>query len=132
MTLERNLGGERNPGGKAHGGIAALAMIILLGSYETVSAEPERDPRQVVVSTKGVDFSDPRSVAAFDRRLQWAAAAACDSDQPGSFTTTLADSRCARESVARAVQQIDRPLLSKLHGQAVTMAMGDDRQAERR
>ena len=121
---------EHNPRGKVRGGVAALAMIILLGAYETVSAEPVRDPRQVAVSTKGVDFNDPRSVAAFDRHLQWAAAAACDSNQPGSLAATLSDSRCARESVARAVRQIDRPLLSKLHGQLVTMAMSDNSQAE--
>jgi hypothetical protein len=48
---------EHNPGGRLRGGIAALAMIILLGAYETASAEPARDPRQVVVSTKGVDFN---------------------------------------------------------------------------
>jgi UrcA family protein len=124
VTLERNLRG------RAHGGIAALAVIILLSASEPVNAELARDPHQAVVSTKGVDFNDPRSVAAFDRRLQWAAAAACDSNEPGSLTATLSDSRCARESVARAVQQIDRPLLSKLHGQLMTMAMSDDSQAE--
>lgn len=123
MTSERNLRGGARGGG-------ALAAVILLSASGPVNAEPARDPRQVVVSTKGVDFNDPGSVAAFDRRLQWAAAAACDSNEPGSLAATLSDSRCARESVARAVRQIDRPLLSKLHGQLVTMAMSDSSQAD--
>ncbi len=100
-----------------------LATTCSLGAVATAQAETfGREQTQVVVSAKGVDFRDPDAVASFDERLRQAAIRACDSQQPRVLAVRAADRQCARESWEAAVRQVDRPLLSQLHGRKIEMA----------
>jgi len=100
-----------------------IATVCSIGGSVSAHAESfPRDPTEVLVSVRGYDFRDARSVASFDERLRRAAIQACDSGQPGSRAVKASDSQCARESWEAAVRKLDQPLLSQLHGQKIDMA----------
>ena len=81
-----------------------------------------REPTQIKVSTLGVDFRDPKSVAEFDARLHHAAVTACDSGQSRILATVASDQKCAWASWQTAAKAINQPLLSQLHGQMIYLA----------
>ena len=85
-------------------------------------AEDGPEPVSIRVSTRDVDFKDPKSVAAFDERLRRAAVAACDSGQPRMLKFVLEDDQCARKAWKDAVRSIDQPILNAMHGQVTMLA----------
>ena len=100
-----------------------LAAACTIGGAVSANAEPsQREPTQIVVSTRDVDFHDVRSVASFNRRLRRAAIQACDSGEPMVLAVVASDRQCANESWEAAVRHLNQPLLSQLHGQRIEMA----------
>lgn len=94
------------------------------GGFSAYAERFQREPTQIVVSARDVDFHDARSVASFDARLRRTAIQACDSGEPKVLAIQSADSRCARESWDAAVRELHQPLLSQMHGQKIDMARG--------
>jgi UrcA family protein len=102
-----------------------IATACSIGGAASAYAEPfQREPTQVIVSARDVDFRDARSVASFDERLRRAAIDACDSGEPSRLAVKSADSRCAHESWEAAARSLHQPLLSQLHGRKIDMARG--------
>lgn len=103
--------------------VVLAAIVCTFGAASGAHAQmPQREPTQVVISARGVDFNNPRAVADFDTRLRWAAIVACDSGDPKPLRVQSEDARCARASWEAAVKRLDQPLLSQRHGQAVALA----------
>ncbi len=97
-----------------------LALITPALAAPTRSAGPQA-PDVRTISTAGVDFRDPAAVSAFYRRLRDAAGAVCDSYAANSRVTSQ-DVACTENALAKAVRELDRPLLTALHdGGAATL-----------
>ncbi len=75
----------------------------------------DRQPAQVHVSAKHVDFNNARETRGFYAKLNAAAQRVCTSEVSDPMTT-MADAACEREAVSDAVKQIDAPQLSAFHG----------------
>jgi UrcA family protein len=84
-----------------------------------VVAQPEwpRTLTEVRVSMVGVDLSDKTSAERFYGQLKSASKRVCDSKM-SDLGVKLADNRCARASLNRAVDQINQPMLSIAAGRA--------------
>ncbi len=91
--------------------LLSLALLALCLAGPALADEPV--PTRVV-STRGVDYANPASVADLYVRLRRAARAVCPGDGPGLASQTTAD-RCRAEALDRALGQIDRPELYALH-----------------
>jgi UrcA family protein len=78
-------------------------------------AQAPREPTEVSVSIKDVNFANPNDVAGLYRRLRIAAHQACDSniDTPSAKTQ---DHACAAKALDGAVQSIHQPALLAMHG----------------
>ena len=93
---------------------AALSFAALTAGAANAQ---ERQPEQVQVSAKHVDFSKVREARNFYARLKVAAKTVCSSEVSDPITQ-MEDAACEREAVSDAVKQIDAPQLSALHGHA--------------
>ena len=91
---------------------AALSFAALAAGAANAQ---ERQPAQVRVSAKHVDFNNDRETRGFYAKLNAAAQRVCTSEVSDPMTT-MADAACERDAVADAVKQIDAPQLSALHG----------------
>jgi len=91
---------------------AALSFAALAAGAANAQ---ERQPAQVHVSAKHVDFNNDRETRGFYAKLNAAAQRVCTSEVSDPMTT-MADAACERDAVADAVKQIDAPQLSALHG----------------
>ncbi len=78
-------------------------------------AQPAREPTQVRVSIKGVDFANQGDVAQLYNRLRRAASDACNSDID-SLAAQAQDRACADKALDGAVQSLHQPLLVAMHG----------------
>jgi UrcA family protein len=90
---------------------AALSFAALAAGAANAQ---ERQPAQVHVSAKHVDFSNARETRGFYARLNAAAHRVCTSEVSDPMTA-MADAACEREAVTDAVRQIDAPQLSALN-----------------
>jgi len=90
---------------------AALSFAALAASAANAQ---ERQPAQVSVSAKHVDFNNAREARGFYARLSAAAHQVCTSEVSDPMTA-MADAACEREAVSDAVKQVDAPQLSALH-----------------
>ena len=90
---------------------AALSFAALAAGAANAQ---ERQPAQVSVSAKHVDFNNAREARGFYARLSAAAHQVCTSEVSDPMTA-MADAACEREAVSDAVKQVDAPQLSALH-----------------
>jgi len=102
--------------------VATLTSACALHTAADAQSQSGREPVEIRVSVRSVDFNDPRSVADFDQRLARAARAACDSGASYDLGIKMDDARCARTAWAQTVKSLNQPLLSALHGQTTTLA----------
>jgi len=102
--------------------VAAVCSLAALQSPAVAQSATDREPVQIQVSTRYIDFSDARSVAEFDQRLARAAQIACDSGAAYSLAIKMQDAACARSAWEQAVRSLDQPLLSARHNQTTTLA----------
>jgi len=94
---------------------AALSFAVLAaGAANAQAGTQERQPAQVSVSAKHVDFNNAREARGFYARLSAAAHQVCTSEVSDPMTA-MADAACEREAVSDAVKQVDAPQLSALH-----------------
>ena len=67
------------------------------------------------IGTRGFDFSNAKDVSAVHRMLWRTAKSVCDSHIERQFAATMSDSRCAEESLDRAVALVNQPMLTAYH-----------------
>ncbi len=91
---------------------AALSFAALAAGAANAQ---DRQPEQIYVSAKHVDFNNDRETRTFYARLNAAAQRVCTSEVSDPMTT-IADAACERDAVSDAVRQIDAPQLSALDG----------------
>jgi UrcA family protein len=94
-----------------------MSLVIaaaVVGASAAQAREPARTPTEIRL-TQVVDFHDAGQVQALHLRLGRAARAACDSGMGRDLGAALADARCARDSLDRAVARLDQPTLTALH-----------------
>jgi len=91
---------------------AALSFVALAAGAANAQ---ERQPAEISVSAKHVDFSKVRETRNFYARLKVAAKTVCTSEVSDPMTQ-MEDEACERDAVSDAVKQIDAPQLSALHG----------------
>lgn len=91
---------------------AALSFAALAAGAANAQ---ERQPAQVHVSAKHVDFNNAHETRGFYAKLNAAAHRVCTSEVSDPMTA-MADAACEREAVSDAVKQVGAPQLSALHG----------------
>ena len=97
---------------------AALSFAALAAGAANAQ---ERQPAQLHVSAKHVDFNNARETRGFYAKLHAAAERVCTSEVSDPMTS-MADAQCTRQAVAEAVGQINAPQLSALEGESATAA----------
>ena len=105
-------------------GATFVAVCSALALHSVAAAQPQsnREPVELRVSTRYVDFNNPQSVADFDQRLSRAAQTACDSGASFDLRIRIEDAQCAHKAWERAAKSLDQPLLSALHHQTTSLA----------
>ncbi len=105
--------------------IAAVGVASLLTAVGGAAQASERTPSERV-SIANVDFRDPAAVKALYERLRSAARDVCRSPVTISATMIGLDRACVDRTVAAAVHDVDRPMLTALANQneAVRTASG--------
>ncbi|MCR6659857.1 MAG: UrcA family protein [Asticcacaulis sp.] len=97
--------------------IAALSFGAL--SFAALAAgaanAQERRPAEVVVTAKHLDFTNAREARTFYTRLKAAAKTVCTSAVYNS-RTAMEDEACEDRALTNAVEDINAPQLSALHG----------------
>ena len=94
-------------------------LCITLGAALVAVAAPAlaadtADLRVKPVSTSGVDFHNRDAVRALYARLQGAAEAVCDTSRERG-RVSAEDRACVEKALAKAVQSVDRPMLTALY-----------------
>ena len=95
--------------------VAALAASFLAGVG--AAASPVDAPAVRRLSVAKVDFTDPQAVKTFHERLRRAAREACNSGYLIATQLIDADRACTEATLADAVAQTNRPLLTAMHQQ---------------
>ncbi len=99
----------------------ALVFCTLLLVAGPACASSPREPDSIVVSTRGVDFSNPSDVSALHYRLRFAAKAVCNSDHDEDIAIRDADNRCRVAALAAAMRDVSRLQLSAAEGASVSI-----------
>ncbi len=105
------------------------ALTLLLAGLMVSSAalaESPRDPTEVRVSVKDVNFANPTDVAKLYRRLRIATYNACDSDID-TATAHAADRACAAKALDGAVQAVAQPSLLALYSGSHDLKVASNR-----
>ena len=93
----------------------ALGISFALAASITSAHADSAEARSVVVSTKGLDLSQPADVERLYARLRRAAREVCEPLESRSAVTQTAWRTCKEGALARAVAAVDHPALSKRH-----------------
>ncbi len=97
--------------------VAALAASFLGGVGAASAATGADAPAVRRLSIAKVDFSNPEAVKALHQRLHRAAREACNSGYLIATQLIDADRVCTEQTLADAVAQADRPMLTAMHQQ---------------
>jgi UrcA family protein len=89
-------------------------------------AQAPREPTEVHVSIKGVNFANQNDVASLYQRLRIAATQACDS-QIATRSAQTEDRACAAKALDDAVQSIHQPSLMALQSGDRTLKVASNR-----
>ncbi len=95
--------------------VLTAAAALAVGAAGQAFAATEVAPTKTV-SVSDVDFSNQATTRQAYVRLHRAAAAACDSNSANP-RITQADRLCARQAMAKAVAQVNRPVLTAMFEQ---------------
>jgi UrcA family protein len=101
-----------------------LAAALMVSS--AALAQAPREPTQVTVSIKGVNFANPTDVAQLYRRLSIAADKACDSDID-TQSAHAQDRTCAAKALNDAVQSTHQPALVAMLGADANLKVASNR-----
>jgi UrcA family protein len=97
--------------------VVPVACLIALGSMSGLAlgaASTDELPRQVV-SYADLDLSRPAGAATLYARIRSAAHAVCEPQMTTDLWTYTYSQRCTRDAIARAVADVNAPLLVTLH-----------------
>ena len=103
--------------------LLAAAAAIALGGFAGQAFAADAGATQSI-AVAGVNFSDRAAVQDFYAKLTRIASAACDSYSANSRVTAQ-DRLCTDRAVAKAVETLNRPVLTAMHE---TRANGPQRQ----
>jgi UrcA family protein len=100
--------------------VAACVVLASAGGTPSDASTNDRVERSVAVSFAELDLSKEAGVSELNSRLQRAAEKVCGLARPssGSLTTrssTLEKEQCYNDAIARAIAQLDLPLLEARH-----------------
>jgi UrcA family protein len=93
----------------------AVAALVAASASAQTNEAIGREPISHSVVVTAYDFRSPEAVRALHEHLARVAAQICDSEVAG-LQARAADRACARQALDQAVRQIDRPVLTALHG----------------
>src|SRR4051812_40992484 len=100
------------------------AAIVSSAAFAGIAQAADDTVVQTVVTTRGVDFSQPVQTARFYKTLHKAAESVCD--VPGDAFATRTDNKdCEDRAVDEAVHDTNSPQLSRLHDAALAGRDGD-------
>jgi UrcA family protein len=95
---------------------AMLASLIIAATSAPALAEMQRaETTKVTIGTRGFDFSNAKDVRTVHDMLWRAAKSVCNSHIDHQLAAKMSDSRCAEESLDRAVAQMGQPMLTAYH-----------------
>ena len=103
---------------------AMLVPVLLVPVASRAALHPQVGTENMVVSYADLDLSRDEAVVTLYHRLQKAAAAACGNDSHGIGPRIIAAHiqrqvrGCTEAALNKAVQQVNNPRLTNLHGQA--------------
>jgi UrcA family protein len=103
-----------------------LLLAGLMVSSAALAQSP-REPTEVHVSIKGVNFAKPNDVAGLYQRLRIAANAACNSEID-THSARMEDRACAAKALNDAVQSIHQPALLAMQGGDTTLKVASNGQ----
>ena len=96
--------------------LAAAAAVTCISAFAAQSAAADpRETQSLSVSTRGVDLDNRAEAQRFYQRLKVAARSVCDS-RMADLGARLADERCAKDALDRAVRDTNAPLLTAMQG----------------
>jgi UrcA family protein len=95
-------------------GIVASAAIAWGGGNAAQAGEPDNTVAHKVVSFRDLNLNSPEGVAVLYRRINSAADEVCGN--PDRYDLSQLKLRiCVKESVSRAIAQVNNPMLTSLH-----------------
>jgi UrcA family protein len=95
-------------------GLAALALAFTVNAV----ASPTDEPRSITVRFAELDLSKPAGAKVLYSRIKHAASIVCGGH--GSPDAYRYYRQCYSDAVTRAVQSINSPLLTAMHGKEIT------------
>jgi UrcA family protein len=95
--------------------IGMTTIALGVGASHASAATPDQDARQVVVRYQDLDLSDTADAQRLYRRIQTAARAACENDQPKSPWGLSQYYSCVDRAVTRAVADVGSTQVSGIH-----------------
>ncbi len=93
---------------------AVAAFAASAASAQTIDP-PGREAASHSIVVTAYDFRSPAAVQSLHDHLARVAAQVCNSELAG-LQARSADQACAKQALDQAVRQIDRPVLTALHG----------------
>ncbi len=104
--------------------VAVGAILAASFGARAASAQSDDGPRSVAVRYADLDLRNQDGAREMVDRIGDAAARACGEDPEGRLLDRQAlYNHCKREAVARAVNQLDAPVVTAMAGQAVTVTV---------
>jgi len=109
---------ERLSAGAAAVVLTALTLMLL--SVDVHAAEPAAGPSSITVKYQEIAFDTADGAAAVYRKLKFAARRVCGVNSGDSLTLDrrVAVQSCYEKTLADAVHNIDRPMLTYVHANA--------------
>jgi UrcA family protein len=108
--------------------ISCTLFVVLMGSLNAVAAagEPDNEPPKRVVHFADLDLTRNAGVAVLYARIRFAARQVCEPVDDRLWQSTVARNRCVTQAIARAVADVNVPMLTNYHltktGQTITLA----------
>jgi UrcA family protein len=97
------------------GAAALTGVFILLGAAGTATASPSPEAPSITVHYGDLDFANPEAARVLYRRIRSAASRVCGNLGRRDLRSYMQWHECFEASVARAVEQVDRPAVTALH-----------------
>jgi UrcA family protein len=97
--------------------IGCTVFAVLMGSLNAVStaSEPGNEPAKRVVHFADLDLTSNTGVAVLYKRLRFAALAVCEPVYDHRWQSVVGRNRCMSEAIARAVADVNSPMLTTYH-----------------
>jgi UrcA family protein len=107
--------------------LARTALVVLLVGCGTALADPAQpntlDPAPVTVRYSDLNLANPEGARVLYRRISVAARQACGPNFAQWYPAVRSGWKdCYKATVDLAVQQVNAPMLTALHGRAINLA----------